>query len=86
MGVLFKERPMSDSVKQWLVPVCYLICLVGSLFLLVGCTAHLELKTHAQQWETQRDRYSLNRSADEVTVKSMRYYRDKYGPATARGE
>ena len=77
-GFFLGRVTMRDNLRVW-VPVVYIVLLFGCwVFLMTGCTAHIELKTHAQQWETQKDRYSMNRSADEVTVKSLKQYRDEY--------
>ena len=57
------------------------VCIVVIGFLAIGCTGTLTLKTHSQEWETRRDRYSLNSAVHYAEVKSLDQKRHEYKAA-----
>ncbi len=71
---------MSRIVRDWAPLGCVLLALL-LLIAMSGCSMHWDLKTHAQEWETRRDRVALNQAIDQFEVKSLNQYRQEYKTA-----
>lgn len=72
------------QLTEWLPLACVLL----ALWLLVatsGCVGKVSILTHAQDWETRRNRVALNQAIDQFEVKSLNQYRKEYKEAKIAG-
>ena len=65
------------NLMDWAPLGCVLLALL-LLIAMSGCSMHVDLKTHAQEWETRRDRVALNQAIDQFEVKSLNQHRKEH--------
>ena len=85
-GDVREKGCVMDCERSFRWGVGMIVFLAALCGMALGCTMHVDLKTHAQDWETRRDRVALNQGIDEFQVKSLNQYRGEHRAAKLASE